>query len=98
MVTVPEAGWAGKPNGELLTLAHGHYDVFVTIDQNLLAQQAVGPATPSVLVLRTRSNRYEDICPLILDIVTALQTIGQGKLVRIGDRGTSLKPGDRIVK
>lgn len=28
--TVPEAGWASKQNGELLALAEGRFDVFVT--------------------------------------------------------------------
>jgi hypothetical protein len=30
--TVPEAGWAGKQNGELLTLAEADFDVFLTND------------------------------------------------------------------
>lgn len=84
VVTVPEAGWAGKQNGELLTLAQGQYDVFVTVDQNLPAQQAIGPSTPSVLMVGANSNRYDDIRPLIPDLVRALQTIGRGQLVRIG--------------
>ena len=33
--TVPEMGWAGTKNGELMKVAHGHFDVFVTADQNL---------------------------------------------------------------
>ncbi len=33
--TVPEMGWAGKKNGELLRLMSGQFDVFVTIDRNL---------------------------------------------------------------
>lgn len=37
--TVPEAGFAGKRNGELLTLADGKYDVFVTLDRGLEFQQ-----------------------------------------------------------
>jgi hypothetical protein len=32
--TVPEAGWAGKSNGELLALAENSFDVFVTVAQN----------------------------------------------------------------
>ena len=32
--TVPEMGWAGKSNGELLRLAKEKFDVFITIDQN----------------------------------------------------------------
>ncbi len=32
VTTVPEVGWSGKSNGELLQLAAGPFDVFVTID------------------------------------------------------------------
>jgi len=39
--TVPEAGWAGLKNGELLRVASGNVDVFVTIDSNLAYQQTV---------------------------------------------------------
>lgn len=31
--TVPEAGFAGKTNGELLLLAENRYEVFVTLDK-----------------------------------------------------------------
>jgi hypothetical protein len=31
VVTVPEAGWAGVKNGELLRLAQAQFDVFVTV-------------------------------------------------------------------
>lgn len=35
-LTVQEAGWAGRQNGELLNLAEaGHFDVLVTVDTNL---------------------------------------------------------------
>jgi predicted nuclease of predicted toxin-antitoxin system len=33
--TVPEMGWAGKKNGELLKLMIGVFDVFITVDSNL---------------------------------------------------------------
>jgi len=39
--TVPEAGWAGMKNGELLRIAAGNVDAFVTIDSNLAYQQTV---------------------------------------------------------
>ena len=32
VVTVPQAGWAGIQNGELLRLAQAQFDVFVTVD------------------------------------------------------------------
>ena len=38
-VTVQQAGWAGKKNGELLELAEPLFDVFVTLDTNMRYQQ-----------------------------------------------------------
>lgn len=37
--TVQEAGWSGKANGELLSLAELQFDVLVTIDSNLSFHQ-----------------------------------------------------------
>lgn len=37
--TVPERGWAGIKNGELLQLAEDEFDVFLTADKNLRYQQ-----------------------------------------------------------
>jgi hypothetical protein len=36
--TVPEMGWAAKKNGELLKLADGRFDVFVTAGQKIPKQ------------------------------------------------------------
>jgi hypothetical protein len=38
-LTVQEAGWAGKRNGELLELAEDAFNAFVTLDTNLQYQQ-----------------------------------------------------------
>jgi predicted nuclease of predicted toxin-antitoxin system len=40
-VTVQDAGWAGKKNGELPDLAEREFDVFVTIDSRLRYQQSL---------------------------------------------------------
>lgn len=37
-LTVQEAGWSGKENGELLALAETEFDVLVTLDTNLRYQ------------------------------------------------------------
>jgi predicted nuclease of predicted toxin-antitoxin system len=34
-LTVQEAGWSGKENGELLAPAEAKFDVLVTLDANL---------------------------------------------------------------
>ncbi|MEE8074748.1 MAG: DUF5615 family PIN-like protein [Candidatus Binatia bacterium] len=85
VVTVPEAGWAGKDNGELVTLAAGHFEVFLTVDQNLAAQQDLGRAGLAVIVLRARSNRLQDLEPLIPKVMQALESIRAGELVLLVD-------------
>ena len=38
---VPEMGWAGKQNGDLLALAAPEFDIFLTVDRNLSFQQRI---------------------------------------------------------
>ncbi len=33
--TVPQMGWAGVKNGNLMSLAEEEFDVFITVDRNL---------------------------------------------------------------
>jgi len=81
--TVPEAGWAGKSNGELLRLASERFDVFVTVDRNLPAQQNLGSG-PAVVVLQAHSNRFQDLEHLVPKLSEVLATIERGQLVRLG--------------
>lgn len=83
VATVPEMGWASKTNGELLSLAIGEFDVLVTADQNLQHQQNLEQAEISVLVMAARTNRFEDLNPLVPRALTALESIQPGDVVRI---------------
>jgi predicted nuclease of predicted toxin-antitoxin system len=78
--TVPEAGWAGMKNGELLRVASGNVDAFVTNDSNLAYQQTVTGLSFGVVVLVARSNRLGDLTPLVADILTALRSVGPGQV------------------
>ena len=59
--TARQMGWTTLKNGELLTLASRHFDVFVTVDRNLAFQQNVSSFSIAVLVLMARSNRLADL-------------------------------------
>jgi len=82
--TVPEAGWAGKDNGELLALAAAEFDVFVTVDRNLSFQQSPRDLRVAVIVLVARGNRLSDLLPLVPELRKALETIDRGQVVRLG--------------
>lgn len=59
--TVPEAGWAGLKNGELLKRAQEQFDAFVTVDRNLPFQRDLSGFSIAVIVLRTPTNRLDDL-------------------------------------
>ncbi len=82
--TVTQAGWSGIENGELLRLASGHYDVFLTIDQRLDREQSI-PAALAVITVKAPSNRIESLRPLIPALHKALATVKAGQSVRVGD-------------
>src|SRR5262249_18561262 len=83
-LTVPEAGWAGKKNGELLSLAeNAGFDVFVSLDQGIEYQQNLTGRNIAVILFRAKSNRLVDLVPLAGKILTTLSSIEPGQLVRI---------------
>ncbi len=49
--TVPEMGWTGIKNGQLLQLASSEFDCFLTVDRNLSFQQHVGHLPLAVVVV-----------------------------------------------
>ena len=51
--TVPQMGWAGIKNGQLLALAGVEFDVFITVDRNLSFQQNLSQFNIAVIVLPT---------------------------------------------
>jgi len=69
-------GWASKRNGELLALAVGLFDVFITADRNLSYQQDLSSFDIAIVVLVARSNRFDDLRPLgprILEVLPSAQ-------------------------
>jgi predicted nuclease of predicted toxin-antitoxin system len=88
VATVPESGWAGAQNGDLLRLAASRFDVFVTIDQGLVHQQnltsALSGSRMGVVVLVARSNRLETLRPLVPALLEALSSVRPGEVRRVG--------------
>ena len=81
--TVPEMGWAGKKNGELLRLAEKEFDVFITLDQNLQYQQNLSKSSMAVALLSVKNNCYESVKPLIPKILSTLSHLRSGQVIRI---------------
>jgi predicted nuclease of predicted toxin-antitoxin system len=82
--TVPEAGWAGKQNGELLKLAEANFDLLLTNDQNMEHQQNLNKFNLAFIVLVAPTNDIDDLKPLMPTVNEVLQTIKAGEIVNIG--------------
>lgn len=79
--TVPQMGWAGIKNGQLLALAAAEFDVFITVDRNLPFQQKLPQFDIAVIVLKALSNRLAALKPLATEV---LATVAKGQATVVG--------------
>lgn len=79
--TVSEAGFSGKKNGMLLKLAEANgYEALITIDRGMETQQNLLGRKISVVILKGRSGRLQDLVPLISECLRALSDIQPGQV------------------
>jgi hypothetical protein len=83
--TVPDAGWSGLANGELLSFAeHAGFEVFLTIDRGIEYQHNLLPRHISVVLINSKSNRLADLQRHAREILSALESLRPGQLVKVG--------------
>ena len=81
--TVPEAGLAGKKNGEPLAERAG-FQVFLTVDRGIEYEQNLQHRAIGVVVIHAKSSRLDDLLPHAPEILKALASIQRGQLVNVG--------------
>ena len=64
----------GLKNGRLLRAASAEFDVFVTMDRNLQYQQNIQVLDLAVVVIRSVSNAFAEVAPLMPDVNEAVRT------------------------
>jgi hypothetical protein len=82
--TAGQMGWTTIKNGELLALASGQFDVFVTVDRNLSFQQNLVSFSIAVVVLHAKTNRLADLRPLVPKLLVAIESALSGAAKIIG--------------
>ena len=82
--TVIGLGWAGLKNGALLRQAAGQYQVLVTMDKNLQFQQNLAAHAIGVVLVRARSNRIDELRPLVPQILRAVTAVELGEILTVG--------------
>lgn len=83
--TVVEMGWSSQRNGALLALMlENGFESLVTVDRNIRFQQNVRASGIAVIVLGARTNRIQDLRPLVAGLLDALESVQPGELVNVG--------------
>lgn len=83
MFSVSYRGWQGKENGELLRIAANEFDAFITMDRGIPHQQNLGEINIGIILLEAKSNRFEDLAPLISEVNAVLKTLKNGQIVHV---------------
>jgi hypothetical protein len=83
VLTVPDAGFTGLKNGNLLRHIVGKFDVFITTDKSIQFQQNLAAWDIGFVLLRALSNDFIDIEPLVPKLLARLDEVASGKLLTI---------------
>jgi predicted nuclease of predicted toxin-antitoxin system len=84
--TVPETGWAGEKNGELLMLAEkSGLEIFLTLDRGMEYEQSLQGRGIAIVLITAESSQLKDLLPRTAAVLDVVRSIRPGQLVRIGD-------------
>ncbi len=82
--TVPQIGLARAKDRKLLDeLDNRNIDVFITIDGNIEYQQRFSNKSFGTIIIRSVTNRLENLLLLEDDLLEAIDTIASGNVVHI---------------
>jgi hypothetical protein len=81
VVTVPQAGWSGKKNGDLLRSADGQFDVLLTVDKGIKYQNNFTGLRIAVVQMYVKSNRLVDIMPILRVVKDAIVSSKTGQII-----------------
>jgi len=79
VTTVPEEGWSGISDGELLRRASDRFDVLITMDQNLPYQQNLPTFEVAVVVLKASSNAFLDVVACMPEVNEQVRHAKEGE-------------------
>jgi len=82
--SVSHLGWSSLENGDLLAQAASNgFDALITKDQGIEHEQNMAKLPLAVVVLRARTNKIDDIRPLVPGLLSALASLKPRSLLRI---------------
>ncbi len=91
VTTAAEMGWDELKNGKLLAaVAAGPFDLLLTVDRNIKAQQNLSTLPVTVVVLIGPSSRLPDLLPLLPTFDRVAPTLQAGAFIEIRPSGITV--------
>jgi predicted nuclease of predicted toxin-antitoxin system len=81
--TARERGWNRLQDGPLLDVMAGEIDALVTMDRGLRFQQRLQGRAFAVILLRAKSNRLDQLLPLVPALLQVLSEVTPGEVREI---------------
>lgn len=82
--TVSFLGWSALENGDLLTqAASSGFEAMITKDQGIEHEQNLDGLPLSVVVLKAKTNKIDDIRSLVPELLSALASLKGCTVVRV---------------
>jgi hypothetical protein len=80
-------GWGDLDDGPLLAAMSGRFEVLVTADKGIPKQLQISGRSFAVIVLRARTNRLEDLLPLVPKLKHAIEIAKPGEVYELSASG-----------
>jgi hypothetical protein len=81
--TVHDMGWGRLPDGPLLKLAEGAFDVLITIDRSLEYQQNLRKLSLGVVVVDVPKNQMPYYVAVGRDLLSAVNRLRPGQVIHV---------------
>jgi hypothetical protein len=62
----------------------GQYDALVAMDRHIKCRQRIATLPFGIVLVRAPSNRTQDLRPLVLSVLSALDAVKRGRVQRVG--------------
>ena len=83
VTTVSRQDWRGMRNGELLRQAATVFDALITMDKGIEHQQNLREYAIGVILISAKSNRLQDIQPVMPRVNQVLRTLEPGQVIHV---------------
>jgi predicted nuclease of predicted toxin-antitoxin system len=83
VITVAEAEWRTLPDGKLVALAQGNFDVLITIDRGFEFEHNLEKLAFGIVIVHVPKNRIDYYRPIFTALLAAAESVRPGEVLHV---------------